>query len=140
MNYESVALTIIRGELEGQLYLFNEPARCVVGRGDDCDVMLSSDDQLAFISRHHCAFEIDPPHIRVRDLGSRNGTYVNGENVGQRPTRLASEAVRFAAHELKDGDEVRVCNTTFRVDIYSTAITPMPAVFASQNQHQHNEA
>jgi len=28
--------------------------------------------------------DINPPDIRVRDFGSKNGTFVNGEKIGQR--------------------------------------------------------
>jgi pSer/pThr/pTyr-binding forkhead associated (FHA) protein len=36
------------------------------------------------ISRYHCLLDINSPDIRVRDLGSLNGTIVNGKKIGQR--------------------------------------------------------
>jgi pSer/pThr/pTyr-binding forkhead associated (FHA) protein len=74
----------------------------------------------ADISRRHCCLEVDPPTIRVRDLGSRNGTWINGQKIGQRPChQLPQEADlhAFAAHELQDGDELQVGSTIFRVGI-----------------------
>jgi serine/threonine-protein kinase len=71
------------------------------------------------ISRHHCAFEIDPPTVRVRDLNSLNGTYVNGEKIGLRLNPLArgeSDHER-ATRELRDGDEVRVGDTAMRMSV-----------------------
>jgi len=54
-----------------------------IGRGDTCHIQL--DDEL--ISREHCRLQITRDIVRVVDLGSRNGTFVNGARV-QQPTRL----------------------------------------------------
>jgi serine/threonine-protein kinase len=35
------------------------------------------------ISRRHCELFYDPPQLRVRDLGSVNGTYINGRRLGE---------------------------------------------------------
>jgi eukaryotic-like serine/threonine-protein kinase len=75
------------------------------------------------VSRHHCLLEVDPPLLRVQDLGSLNGTYVNGEKVGQRGRALSPEdASRVAqpVREVLDGDELRVGNTCFRVEVVLT--------------------
>lgn len=52
-------------------------ARLVVGRGADCDVVFSGSE----ISRQHAELLRKGPHWLVRDLGSRNGVYVNGRRV-----------------------------------------------------------
>jgi pSer/pThr/pTyr-binding forkhead associated (FHA) protein len=51
----------------------------LIGRADDCDVQLTG----KLISRHHCAIAVDiaARSVRVRDMESRNGTFVNGERV-----------------------------------------------------------
>ncbi|WP_143466949.1 protein kinase domain-containing protein [Lentzea kentuckyensis] len=67
------------------------------GRGETCAVRVSDPK----VSREHCRFTVDPPRVRVLDLGSRNGTRVNGVLVDER--------------ELADGDEVRLGSTTVRV-------------------------
>src|SRR5438128_468540 len=77
-----VTLSVTEGALKGEEYVFHDSARCVVGRSPDCDIALPMDLLHRDISRHHCAFEIDPPTVRIRDLDSLNGTYVNGEKVG----------------------------------------------------------
>ena len=56
------------------------------------------DEQL---SRFHCVIEFKRGVLGVRDLGSRNGTYVNGEKV--------------TAKRLQDGDKVRIGKTEFVV-------------------------
>ncbi len=68
----------------------------MVGRSAECDAPLPNDS--AASSRHMRIFRIDG-RIAVEDLGSTNGTHVNGR-------RLA------APHELAAGDRVGVGNTT----------------------------
>ena len=48
--------------------------RVLIGRGDDCDIKLVSDR----VSRHHCEILYKDGHYELRDLGSTNGTYVDG--------------------------------------------------------------
>ncbi len=112
-----VILPATHGDLEGHEYAFEGPAACVVGRCVDCKVRLPGDWT---VSRHHCLLEVDPPYLRVQDLGSLNGTYVNGEKVGQRDRTLPPEdAARVAqpVRELYDGDELWVGNTCFYVSV-----------------------
>src|SRR5688572_25016101 len=49
----------------------------VVGRREDCDLRIP----LGEVSRKHCRFVKDGDGLRIEDLGSSNGTYVNGERV-----------------------------------------------------------
>lgn len=51
-----------------------------VGRGEHCRVRIP----LAAISRHHCDLVIVDEELMVRDAGSSNGTYVNGERIRER--------------------------------------------------------
>jgi hypothetical protein len=60
--------------------------RLLVGRGAHCDVHVIDEKT----SREHCAFEPDGDALFVADLGSRNGTWVNGARITAR-TRLAAE-------------------------------------------------
>jgi len=73
------------------------------------------------ISRCHCRLDIDPPNIRVQDLSSSNGTYINGkkvEAVDPGPTAIADRADEASSNAvLEDGDVLTVGGTTFRVDI-----------------------
>ena len=121
-----VTLSVTEGALKGEEYVFHDSARCVVGRSPDCDIALPMDLLHRDISRHHCAFEIDPPTVRIRDLDSLNGTYVNGEKVGQRPDPLAyGESDREqAVRDLRDGDEVRMGDTTIQVHMEVLGLVP----------------
>jgi eukaryotic-like serine/threonine-protein kinase len=120
MPSAQITLTVVLGDLPEKKYVFERPTRCIIGRAPDCDIQLSANYRHAVVSRHHCCLEIEPPSIRVHDLGSRNGTYVNGGNIGQRSRHLSPEEVDlrdFSARELKNGDELEVGNTVFRVGI-----------------------
>jgi hypothetical protein len=115
-----VTLTALTGPLAGQVFVFTDRTTCIVGRADDCAPRLPNDDDLnnMAISRHHCLFDINPPDIRVRDFGSRNGTYVNRTLIGQRPEGMTAEdgvRLAFPEHDLQDGDHVMLCNSVFRV-------------------------
>jgi pSer/pThr/pTyr-binding forkhead associated (FHA) protein len=74
----------------------------MIGRASDCHLRPHSD----LISRHHCVLLIEEGFCAVRDFGSRNGTFVNEEQVvGQR--------------ELKNGDKLKVGNLDFEVELTS---------------------
>ena len=78
-----ITLTITQGKLSGQQYIFESRSTCIVGRNDDCNLQIADNVDMT-ISRYHCLLDINPPDIRVRDLGSLNGTFVNGKKIGQR--------------------------------------------------------
>jgi hypothetical protein len=56
----------------------------VIGRAADCDIMLPSE----LVSRRHARVVLDAESAVAEDLGSRNGTFVNGEQL-DRPRRIA---------------------------------------------------
>jgi serine/threonine-protein kinase len=115
-----VRLTITQGMHKGKVYVFREPIVGAIGRAEGCLLRLPCDLVHLDVSRRHCLLHIDPPEIRVRDLGSRNGTYVNGVNIGQRDRGLPPGAVSALSPPeqlLEDGDELRVGGTVFRVSV-----------------------
>jgi hypothetical protein len=84
-----------------------------VGRATDCFIELSGTERDQSISRHHCRLDINPPALQVQDLGSTNGTYLNGKEVGPAPKELCEKISLFVEH----GDLLTVGGTTLRVDI-----------------------
>ncbi len=113
-----VILTVTQGKLLGKEFWFEERTTCLIGRAKDCQIQLPSDDDHRLVSRYHCLLDINPPDLRVRDLGSRNGTYVNGTKIGQRPVpEAAPEAVGppWGERDLQEGDELEVGKTIFRI-------------------------
>jgi serine/threonine-protein kinase len=114
----AITVTIADGCPARQRYVFTKPARCLVGRAEDCAIRFPTDMGHSTISRHHCLLTIKPNGMSVRDLGSLTGTYVNGRPIGQRRPDQPREAVdprTFAARPLKEGDEVRIGPVTLRV-------------------------
>ena len=105
-----VKLTITQGLSEGKVFTFRESTIGTIGRAGDCLLRLPNTLPHLDVSRHHCLLDIDPPEVWVRDLGSRNGNYVNGTLVGC--TDLPRSESEFVLH---DGDELRLGNTAFRV-------------------------
>ena len=79
-----VTLTIVEGEYKGKEFSFEERTICIIGRRDDCNIVIPNEKEYSTISRYHCLLDINPPNIRIRDFGSRNGTYVNGKLIGKR--------------------------------------------------------
>ena len=72
----------------------------VLGRADDCDVVLEGD---GYASSHHTAVVAQGRGRVVRDLGSTNGTHVGGRALS-------------GDHVLAPGDVVRVGETEFRFE------------------------
>jgi pSer/pThr/pTyr-binding forkhead associated (FHA) protein len=73
--------------------------KTILGRRQDCQLRIPTKD----VSRHHCALLTDGTKLTVKDLGSSNGTFVNGK--------------RVAASELKAGDRLRLGPVTFVVQV-----------------------
>jgi pSer/pThr/pTyr-binding forkhead associated (FHA) protein len=99
-----VQLVVVRGKPEGKVIPLGGP-NFKIGRGETCHLRPSSE----LVSREHAEFTISGDVISVRDMGSRNGTLVNGK-------ALTSEAV-----DLKDRDLVQVGPLTFAVSIQGVA-------------------
>ncbi len=109
-------LEILEGALAGRCFEFAEHDTLVLGRHPDCHICLPEDKA---ISRHHFLVEINPPEACVRDLGSRNGTYVNGIRYGggSQERLKEDERRRQAEVSLKDGDRIRVGRTLLKVSV-----------------------
>ena len=88
----TVTLALVNGRGERSEFVFDERSTCLIGRGEDCSPRLPNDEHHRSVSRHHCMLDINPPDVRIRDFGSRNGTYVNGVKIGQRdPAQSAAQ-------------------------------------------------
>jgi pSer/pThr/pTyr-binding forkhead associated (FHA) protein len=67
------ALIVETGPQAGLTYVLAD-GDTLVGRGSDCDIFLGD----VTVSRHHARFSVDGETLSVADMGSTNGTYVNG--------------------------------------------------------------
>lgn len=117
----SIQLRITEGSAKGKVFDFAAHDTFLLGRHPDCHVHLPDD---TFVSRHHFILEVCPPQACVRDLGSRNGTYVNGRKVGGRKEgESPEEGARRAYPEvtLKHGDRIQVGDTALEVAVKQSA-------------------
>jgi pSer/pThr/pTyr-binding forkhead associated (FHA) protein len=90
------ALTVENGPQSGLTYVLG-PGNTVAGRGGSCAIFLAD----VTVSREHARFAVDANSLSVTDLGSTNGTYVNGE--------------RHEAGQLAEGDQLMIGKFHLRV-------------------------
>lgn len=113
-----IVLTVTEGPIMGKSFTFEEHDTFIFGRGSKCHMKMPKDDK--YVSRYHFILEVNPPQLRVRDLGSMNGTHVNGTKHGGRGKGESPEQGRkkkFPEVDLENGDIIRVGKTSFKVDI-----------------------
>src|SRR5512139_352611 len=85
---------------KGETYWFNlEKEKTTIGRSEDNDIPLAD----PFSSGHHVLITCTDEGYRIRDSGSKNGTFLNGKKV-------AGET------DLKKGDEILVGSTRIIFD------------------------
>ena len=95
-----VDLQVTAGPHVGTVYHFDRHDTFVVGRSSQAQFAVPED---GFLSRHHFLIEFNPPACLLRDLGSTNGTKVNG---------LRVETVR-----LRNGDQIVAGGSSFVVHV-----------------------
>src|ERR1022692_3464052 len=69
-------MKVVKGKPHGHCLQFPN-GEFMFGRGPECDVRPNSD----LVSRQHCLLQVTNEGALIRDLGSRNGTLINGELV-----------------------------------------------------------
>jgi len=96
LNYHWHPMRIIAivGPLKDREFLIGE-IEFRIGRQEDNDACLQDD----LVSRHHCGIQLRDGQTVVRDFGSKNGTFVNGEAISERA--------------LKHGDVLKVGSSIF---------------------------
>ena len=115
----TVTLTITTGKLSGKQYIFDSRSTCIIGRGEDCNLQIADNIDMT-VSRYHCLLDINPPEMRIRDLGSLNGTIVNGKKIGQRKAGESPEEAKkivFTEYDLVNNDQVAVGDIIFDIGV-----------------------
>jgi len=96
-----ITFTVTTGPLAGRAFTFEGHDVFLVGRSPNAHCRFPEDDP--YFSRVHFLIEVNPPRCRLTDMGSRNGTFVNGRKV---------EVV-----DLTSGDEIRAGHTRITVKV-----------------------
>ena len=91
----------------------------VIGRRQDCDLCIP----LMVISRRHCEINQDQNLLKIRDLGSRNGTLVNGRRIDEA--------------DVHPGDQIHIGPLTFGVQIDGEPAEFEPADVAALQPPEH---
>jgi pSer/pThr/pTyr-binding forkhead associated (FHA) protein len=89
---------ILKVEATGQEVRLHQ-AITQVGRAPECSLVLRASD----VSKNHCQIVRDMDKVIVEDLGSANGTCINGKQIKKA--------------RLRDGDELRIADRVFQVRI-----------------------
>ncbi|MBL8740973.1 MAG: DUF4388 domain-containing protein [Myxococcales bacterium] len=94
-----LALRFISGKYQGGEFPLGENKEIIIGRSSDLDMVLVED----MVSRRHARIACSEADITIEDLGSTNGTFVNGEKI-----RRAN---------LKEGDRVLIGTSILKLVI-----------------------
>lgn len=100
-----LALRFISGKYQGGEFPLDEGQEIVVGRSSDLDMVLVEE----MVSRRHARISMKGGGITIQDLGSTNGTFVNGEKIRQT--------------QLREGDRVLIGTSILKV----VAVVPRDA-------------
>jgi eukaryotic-like serine/threonine-protein kinase len=91
-----------------------------LGRAPDCQIQFAGTHRDQLISRQHCQFRLEGPMVQVCDLGSLNGTFINGKRVKRGETEAeAIEPCREGSCIVaaSDGDIITAGGTTLQVHV-----------------------
>jgi pSer/pThr/pTyr-binding forkhead associated (FHA) protein/S1-C subfamily serine protease len=91
---------------------FPVTASTLIGRGPDCDIQIDESG----VSRHHAKLEVSEGKTILKDLESRNGTFLNDSRIE-------------APAEIQDGDRIRIHNALFTVRSAASLGEEKTAVF-----------
>lgn len=92
-----LALRFISGKYQGGEFPLGLSPEIIVGRSSDLDMVLVED----MVSRRHARITVSDQAIVIEDLGSTNGTFVNGEKISRA--------------SLKEGDRVLIGTSILKV-------------------------
>jgi len=102
LDRDRAYLIVIAGTQVGEMISLTKDT--VIGRGVEADVRLIEDK----MSRRHCRIRVHDDGTYIEDLGSTNGTFVNG--------------TRVARQKLIDGDKIQVGETTILKFTYNDTL------------------
>jgi pSer/pThr/pTyr-binding forkhead associated (FHA) protein len=136
----TITLTITTGKLSGKKYVFDRRATFMIGRNNDCHLSIPNEFYKR-VSRYHCLLNINPPTLRIKDLGSLNGTYINQQKIGQRDSNKSPKeacTLEFPEYDIKDGDEISLGDLVLKVAIENKEPIASPTEIIPSNNKDIN--
>lgn len=70
---------------------------CVIGRDESCQLRIQSEH----VSRNHCVISRSDSALVIRDLGSTNGTFLNGKLIQAESVLLDGDAIKLGSVRLE---------------------------------------
>ena len=128
---QSVLLKIIEGKLSGEEFVFEDNGPYLIGRAHSCALRFSDDVDLK-MSRRHLILVLDDDEMRIRDLGSRNGTEVNGTRLPVGKINKVPEAKTAEDYVLKPGDVVKIGNLAFAFEFTEKTASSLSPLISSK--------
>ena len=117
---ETVMLEVVAGPHRGWVFLLPRRTRCTIGRAADCYIRLHGNERDDVISRHHCVLIVDQDQVSLTDLGSLNGTKVNGTLVQPLPGAHVPRLMKNLSQktvQLNHDDIIEIGESILRVSI-----------------------
>ncbi len=90
MTSEMPMLLVVEGQRPGQRILVDQP-ELIIGRDEECGLVIPERQ----VSRQHARIILENDHYVLVDLGSKNGTFINGRQLAE-------------PYVLQDGDEIQI--------------------------------
>ncbi|HLX60528.1 MAG TPA: protein kinase [Planctomycetota bacterium] len=116
-----VNIEVTAGPARGRIFHINQADLFIVGRAKDSKIALPNDP---YLSRQHFVLEIAPPNCKITDLGSKNGTFVNGVRYGGRkPDTKIKQAPDGAMSVTIQSGEIVVGDTRLKVSVDDSEAT-----------------
>lgn len=103
-------LKFISGKYQGGEFALEMNQELIIGRSSELEMVLIED----MVSRHHAKISTSEDEIFIEDLGSTNGTFVNGEKI----TRS----------KLKDGDRILIGTSIIKLVYEESDASVPPAI------------
>jgi hypothetical protein len=114
------ALRFVSGKYQGAVFPLREGREVIVGRSGEVDLVLAED----LVSRRHARVAVDGGSVILQDLGSTNGTFLNGQRV--KKARLAEgDRILIGGSLLKlvavDAESASRSDNEVRIDLETAA-------------------
>ncbi len=103
-----ITITVLAGPEQGLVHKITRPTT-TMGRSNTCEIVLT-DPQ---VSRQHCQLILGMGGVTLRDLGSTNGTFLNGARISESSIRnqdvisIGATRLRFAVEVMREAGDHR---------------------------------